>query len=689
MSVVSTEMLGNIAVITVDNPPVNALSQAVRAGIMEAIDAVNGDDNISVAILTCSGRTFIAGADITEFGKPPQAPGLGDVVAHIEASEKPVIAAIHGTALGGGLEVALGCHYRVGQTKSKAGLPEVALGLLPGAGGTQRLPRLVGANAALDMITTGRHVGAAAAQELGLYDIIADDHMGAAMTLAGEVTSDDLAGRRLSTQAAAAFDQDIFDSYRSTLAKRRRGFMAPQHCITAVETGCTMEFGAGMERERELFMELMTSDQSKAQRHLFFAERTCGKIPGLDRSTEKRNIKNVGIIGGGTMGGGIAMSFAAAGFKVTLLEINEAALAKGIERIRSNYAVSVKRGKLTDDQVIGIMANITGTTDYEDFGDADMVIEAVFEKMEVKKPVFEALDRVCKPGAILASNTSYLDIDQIASFTKRPSDVLGMHFFSPANIMRLLEIVRGAETAPDVLATAVAIAKKIGKVGVVSGVCPGFIGNRMFSAYQFQVGTLMLEGASPSQIDRALYGFGMAMGPCAVSDLAGLDIGYFNRNSGNLDAEARRPFLVHDRLVEMDRLGQKSGAGIYDYPDGARIGVENPMVLKLIKTVAAEQDITQKDISDEEIINRCMLAMFNTGSHIMDENIAYRSSDIDVVYVNGYGFPRFVGGPMCWANMRGLDRTLNDIEAMASAQGERWWKVAPLLREAVEKSTSL
>ncbi len=643
---VNYTLTGNIGVISIDNPPVNALSQAVRQGIMEALDKSERDASEALLII-CEGRTFIAGADISEFGKPLLDPWLPTVVNQIEASVKPVVAAIHGTALGGGFEVALSAHYRCALPTAKVGFPEVKLGLLPGAGGTQRTPRLAGVQAALDLMTSGAPVSATQAAEVGLVDrIIEGDLLEGALAWVVELLGDAAGPRRTAEMTVATHDPAIFDAYRATLAKRARGQIAPQYIVECVEAATRLPLVEGLQVERDRFAELMAGEQSIALRHIFFAERQAAKIDGLPKEAPLRPIECVGVIGGGTMGGGIAMSFANAGIPVTLIEINDEALERGLSIVERNYAGSVKRGKLSEDKAEACRALISGSTDYSSLADADMVIEAVFEDPELKKKIFTKLDDVCKQGAILATNTSYQDVDAIAAVTKRPEDVIGMHFFSPAHIMKLLEVVRGEKTADDVLATCMKLAKRIRKVPVVSGVCYGFIGNRMLQPYGKQSQLLLLEGATPEQVDGAMEEFGMAMGPLRVFDLAGLDVGYKAREA--LSAEEKgdpASYRVPDLLVEAGRLGQKSGAGFYRYDENRR-PTPDPVVQAVIEETAVELGIERREIPDQEIVDRLVGALVDEGRKILDEGIAQRASDIDVVYVYGYGFPAYRGGPM-------------------------------------------
>lgn len=646
------ELEGNIGVITVNNPPVNALSHAVRRGLLDAISKAQGDASEAVVIF-CEGSTFIAGADITEFGKPFQEPGLPGLLDTIEASSKLVVAAIHGTALGGGFETALAAHYRCAVPSAKIGLPEVNLGLLPGAGGTQRTPRLAGVKASLDLITSGAPITAAEAAAIGLIDKVVDgDLRDGALTWAKDLVKSGAPIRRSSELSVPEYDASIFDDYRAALAKRARGQIAPALIVSAVEAAATMTFEEGLRVERNAFMECMNSPQSAGMRHIFFAERQASKIDGLTKDTPVRPVDSVGVIGGGTMGGGIAMSFANAGIRVTMIEISDEALQRGLGIVEKNYAGSVKRGKLSEKDAAACRGLISGSTDYAALANVDMVVEAVFEDPELKKTIFAKLDAVCKPGAILATNTSYQDVDAIAAATKRPQDVVGTHFFSPAHIMKLLEVVRGEKTADDVLATVMALAKKIRKVAVVSGVCYGFIGNRMLNPYGKTAQLLLLEGASPQQVDAAMEEWGMAMGPLRVFDLAGLDVGYKAREALADDEKGDpRSYRVPDLLVEAGRLGQKSGAGFYAYDDN-RQATPDPAVDEMIVTAAAEFGIERRSISDEEIVDRLISSLVDEGLKILEEGIAQRSSDIDVVYVYGYGFPASRGGPMFYADQR-------------------------------------
>lgn len=688
--VVSYELKDNIGVISVNNPPVNALAQVVREGILNAIQSAQ-DDASEAVVLRCEGRTFIAGADITEFGKPPKDPWLPEVLTAIENSSKPVIAAIHGTALGGGFEVALACHYRCAIGSAKVGLPEVNLGLLPGAGGTQRVPRVAGVEAALEMITSGKPVAAAKAKAMGLVDeVVEGDLEVAAIAYAKDLvaTSAPLKRIRDITIDPNTVESGFFEAARQRLAKRARGQIAPDRIVSCIEAAVNLPMDQGLQKERELFQELVKSPESAAMRHIFFAERQAAKIKDLDKNTPVRDIKKVAIIGGGTMGGGIAMCFANVDIPVVMVEINDEALERGLGIIRKNYSITVKKGKMSESQMDSRLELISGTTDYNDLADVDLVIEAVFENLDLKKEIFAKLDKSCKQGAILATNTSYQDVDAIAAATSRPEDVLGMHFFSPANVMKLLEVVRGEKTADDVLATAMQIGKKIGKVCVLSRVCYGFIGNRMLSGYGREAQMLLLDGCTPTQVDSALENFGMAMGPLAMGDLAGLDVGYKARQGRTDLPDDPRLYRMGTVLVEMDRLGQKSGAGFYKYDPETRARLADPDVEALIKEEAAKLGVEQRDISDEEILQRCFYPLINEGAKILEEGIAQRPSDIDVVYVYGYAFPAAKGGPMFYADQVGLKNVYDKICEFRDRYGEDYWKPAPLLKELAEKGSS-
>jgi 3-hydroxyacyl-CoA dehydrogenase len=676
---------GAIALIIVDNPPVNALSQPVRQGLQQAFQAADADPEVQAVALVCEGNTFIAGADIKEFGKPPQAPSLPDVIDSIENSRKPSVAVIHGTALGGGLEVALGCHYRIARKDAKVGLPEVKLGLLPGAGGTQRLPRLAGVAKALDMIVSGQPIGAAEALEHHIVDeLFEGDLVEAGLAYAQRLIDEGRGPRRTGEQSAGlegADNAELIAAKHAEVAKRMRGLFSPLRCIAAVEAATKLPLAEGLKRERELFAECLQSPQRAALVHSFFAERQAGKIADLPADVKPRAVKSAAVIGGGTMGVGIALCFANAGIPVKLLEINEEALGRALQRARDTYGASVKRGSLTEEAMEQRLKRVEGVTDYAALADVDLVIEAVFEEMDVKRQVFERLDAVCKPGAILASNTSSLDLNQIAAFTRRPEDVVGLHFFSPANVMRLLEVVRGAKTSDEVLATAMAVGKQLKKVSVVVGVCDGFVGNRMVFQYGREAEFLLEEGATPGQVDGALRNFGMAMGPFAMRDLSGLDIGQAIRKRQRAELPADRDFpTVSDKLCEAGMLGQKTGAGYYRYEPGNRTPLENPDLAPMLDAASREKGLERRELDEQYIIERTIYALVNEGAKILEEGIAQRASDIDVIYLNGYGFPAFRGGPMFYADSVGLDEVLARVKALHARCGD-WWKPAPLLEK--------
>lgn len=672
---------GEIALIEIDNPPVNALSAAVRAGLAEAMARLADDPDARIAVLFCAGRTFIAGADISEFGKPPQPPILPDVIAAIEGSAKPVVAALHGTVLGGGLEVALGAHYRVALPGTRMGLPEVTLGLLPGAGGTQRLPRLIGVEATIDLVTSGRQIGADRALDLGLIDALADgtDPRAAGEAEARRLLDRGAGPRRLSEIEAPVVDRGLVEEWRRRTDRAARGQVAPRRALDTIVEGLAMPFAEGMAHERHAFMDLMQTPERAAMIHAFFAERRAAQADDLAGVTP-RPVDRVGVIGGGTMGQGIAAAALTAGLDVTLVERDEAAADKARAGIDAMLAGAVKRGKMAADTRDRAMAQaFRAVTGYDALAQADLVIEAVFENMEVKQDVFRRLDAICRPGAVLATNTSYLDVNLIADATGRPQDVIGLHFFSPAHVMRLLEIVVADRTAPEVVATAFALAKRMGKIAVRSGVCDGFIGNRMLSAYRAAADHMVLDGASPYDIDRAITAFGFPMGPYQVGDLAGLDIGHATRQrkAATRDPRERVPVFA-DRLAEAGRLGRKTGRGYYIYDDQTPKGRPDPEMAGMLDGIRAELGITPRDFTDEEIQTRYMAAMVNEGAKILDEGIAARASDIDVVLLHGYGFPRGKGGPMHWADARGLDRIAADIARLA-AEDPYFWQVSPLL----------
>ncbi|MCY7271920.1 MAG: enoyl-CoA hydratase/isomerase family protein, partial [Sphingomonas bacterium] len=609
------------------------------------------------------GQTFFAGADITEFGKPPVMPWLPEVVDRIENCTKPVVAAIHGTALGGGLEIALGCHYRVAVADAKLGVPEVKLGLLPGAGGTQRLPRVAGVPKALEMVTSGGMTGAKDACSIGLVDrIVEGDLQQHAVAYAEEVKDIRPLPKSSERQDKVdGTDPSLFADFRKANARKFRGFDAPEANIKAVEAAVAKPYAEGVIDERKLFMELMSGKQARAQQYFFFAERKAAKIDGIPDDTRPRDIKRVGVLGAGTMGGGISMNFLSAGIAVTIVEMAQDALDRGTGVMRKNYEASAAKGRFTNEQVEGMMGLLNPTLDFDALADCDLIIEAVYENMDVKKEIFGRLDKIAKPGAILASNTSYLNIDEIAASTSRPQDVVGLHFFSPANVMKLLEVVRGAKTAPDVLVTAMQVAKKIKKVAVVAGVCYGFIGNRMLMPRQLQAEALLMEGATPEQIDRVHVEFGMPMGPFQMADLAGVDIGW-HRDPNRIDN-------LRDALCAIDRWGQKKNAGFYDY-DEKRRPAPSPVVQGIIEKFAADKGIERREISDEEIVQRTLYTMVNEGSKILEEGMAQRASDIDVVWIYGYGWPVYRGGPMHWADSEGLQKIVDGLKAQQARIGE-------------------
>lgn len=683
---------GPVAVVTLNNPPVNGLGHALRSGIVAALDQALADPQVQAIVLTGSARAFSGGADVREFGTPKagQEPTLPSVIRALDGATKPVVAAIAGVCLGGGLELALGCHYRVALPDASLGLPEVKLGLLPGAGGTQRLPRLIGLEPALNMIVSGQPVPANAFAGTPLvHALIEGDLVEGAVAFAAQVAA---RGEPLPRARDLKVKQPNADAFlqfaRNTVAAASKPFPAPLQCVEAVAASLK-PFDEGLQTERTLFQALMQTPESRALRHVFQAERAAAKVPGLPEGTVLRPIARVGVIGAGTMGGGITMNFLNAGIPVVLLEMKQEALDRGLATIRKNYENSMKKGKLKPEQVEQRMGLITPTLEYAALKDADLIVEAVFEEMGVKEAVFRQLDAVAKPGAILASNTSYLDIDRIATFTRRPQDVIGLHFFSPANVMRLLEIVRGAQTAPDVLATSLQLAKQIKKVAVVSGVCDGFIGNRMLARYGAAAQGLINAGALPQQIDGALQKFGLAMGPFRMGDLAGLDIGWATRKRKAVEAGVEMKPIVADKLCEAGRFGQKTGAGWYRYEAGNRTPLPDSVTEQLIADYRAAHGITPRKISDEEIVERCIFALVNEGARILEEGIAARASDIDLVYLNGYGFPLHRGGPMLYADTVGLPQVVRSLRRFAAEPGaDASWQPAPLLVRLAEEGRS-
>jgi 3-hydroxyacyl-CoA dehydrogenase len=681
--IVHFEKRGAIGIIDVDNPPVNALSRAVRQGLLDALAQADRDPEVKAVVLACRGRTFIAGADITEFGEGAKEPDLGAVVAAYEASGKPIVAAIHGTALGGGLEVALGCHYRVALSTAKLGLPEVKLGLLPGAGGTQRLPRLIGIPKAIALITSGDQLGAADAKALGAVDeVVEGDLREAAERVAARIADVRPLPRARDVAKhieAAKRDPQLFEKAKKDVTERARGAGAPLRCLEAIRAAVELPFEKGLARERQLFAEALGSVESAALRHVFFAERTASKIPDVPPDTATLPIQNAVVLGAGTMGGGITMALVNAGIRVTLIDREQAFVDNGLGVIKKNYAASVKKGRLAQADMDARLARITATQSWDAAPGADLVIEAVFEEMALKKDVFGKLDKLCRPDAVLATNTSSLDVDAIAATTTRPEQVIGLHFFSPANVMRLLEIVRGKKTSREVIATSMKLAKQIGKVGVLVGVCDGFVGNRMLHKYAHEAQHLLLEGAFPHQVDRVMTAFGFAMGPLATSDLAGIDVGWRIRKAKPKPGPGDRyGWGIADRLAEMGHFGQKTGSGFYKYEDGSRVPIPNPQVEKLIVEIAHAGGVERRSISDQEILERCLFSMINEGAKILEEKIALRASDIDTIWINGYGFPAHRGGPMFYADTLGLSKILATVLDFHAKHGKAW-EPAPLL----------
>ncbi|WP_339339736.1 3-hydroxyacyl-CoA dehydrogenase NAD-binding domain-containing protein [uncultured Oceanicoccus sp.] len=697
-TVVNYETQDTIAIITLNSPPVNGLGQPLRRAIKEAFETALADDSIKAMVISSSGKIFCGGADVSEFGSPLAfaEPKLPELLNQLEASSKPIVAAINGLALGGGCELALACDYRVAHAKAKLGLPEVNLGIIPGAGGTQRLPRLAAVETALQMIVTGKAISAKQALAGGIIDMLVDedsDFLAAVIDYAKTLVANGAAVKScvdLSVDANS-LPENLFDDFRKSIARKTRGFLAPECAIQAVEGACELSLKEGLALEEKLFMQCAESPQARAQQHLFFAERAAVKIPGIDSKISTRPINKVAIIGSGTMGGGIAMNFLNAGFETTILDLNAEALERGLGVVRKNYDISVKRGRITGAEVDERMALLKSTCDYSDLGEMDLVIEAVFENMEVKKKVFTALDEVCKPGAILASNTSTLDVDEIATATSRPSDVIGLHFFSPANVMKLLEIVRGEKTADDVLVTSLKLAKTIGKVSAVSSNSWGFIGNRVLEPYGREAARLILEGANPAQVDKVLTDFGLAMGPLSMNDLAGIDIGYFARQAEKDKYYSRDPSYaaISDKLCELKRFGQKTGRGFYIYE--GRDKKQDPEVMELAAELAKQHGVTQRDISDQEILERTIYMLINEGAQILEEGVAYRSGDIDIIYCNGYGFPAYRGGPMQYADEIGLQTVVDALEKHRNSlgeYGEEWFKPASLLKKLAAEGKS-
>ena len=685
---ISIRIEGDIGYIVSNNPPVNALGVLVRAGLVGAVEALNADPAVKAIVLYCEGRTFFAGADITEFGKPRQPPALVEAIAALEGSAKPVIAAIHGTALGGGFEVALGCAFRVAIPSARMGLPEITLGIFAGGGGTQRLPRIIGPEAALEMVISGKPVGANRALELGILDAVAEGEPAAIGTaFARRVIDEGLPAvpvrDREDKIAATRADPSAFDALAKKLTARTKGQLAPQANVDSVRRSFTMPIDEAIAIDSEANRELMAGSQSRALRHLFFAEREAAKVPGLPETAKARDVKKGAIIGAGTMGGGIAMCFAAAGLPVTIIDTTEEALERGMERVKGNYATSVKRGSITQAQMDQRLALITPAVDRAAAADADVIIEAVFEDMDVKKEIFSDLEKRVKPGTVLASNTSALDVDEIAAVLERPEDFVGMHFFSPANVMKLLEVVVAKHTSPDTILTAMAVGKKIGKVPVYSGNCDGFIGNRMVAKRSAQAERLLQQGAFPQQVDAALTNLGFPMGPLTTNDMSGLDIGYAIRKRRGT------PFPIADAIVESGRLGQKTGAGYYRYEPGDRTPYPNPETEAVIIATSEKLGITRREIAEDEMVQRLLFPLINEGARILEEGIALRPSDVDLVWINGYGWPRHLGGPMFFADETGLATIVAKLREMAAeTPGDPSLQPAALLVELAEKGSS-
>ena len=687
-NLVNFEKHGSIGVITVDNPPVNALSVGVPLGIIDGVKAGETDSEINAMVLHGAGRGFIAGADINEFLKPPP-PGsasLDDVISCFEHSTKPVVAAVHGNALGGGLETALACHYRCGTGDAVYGFPEVLIGIVPGGQGTQRLPRLCGVEKALPLMVSGEFVPAKNALMLGIIDEIVDDELiDGAIAFAERIVAEGRPLRKIRDETANAPADGFFETFEESIAKRARGQLAPYKIIECAKAAVELPFEEGVERERELFRECLKSDQSKGLMNLFFGERTCTKIPDVPRDTPTQTISTAAVLGAGTMGGGITMNFVNVGIPVTVLEMNQEALDRGLEIIRTNYANTVKKGRLSQDQMDQRLSLITPTLSYGDIANSDIVIEAVFEEMDIKKEVFRKLDDTMKPDAILATNTSTLDVDEIAAVTKRPEMVIGTHFFSPANVMKLLEVVRGVRTKKEVIATVIKLGKTIKKVPVLVGVCDGFVGNRMLARYSKQSYQMVLEGAQPQDVDKAMFDFGFAMGPFAMGDLAGLDVGWrIRKRRAAENADIKDDAGIDDQICEMGRFGQKTNAGWYRYEPGSRVPIPDPEIEQLITKYCEERQIQRRSIDQQEIIERCIYAMVNEGAKILEEGMALRASDIDVIYSNGYGFPRYRAGPMLYADMVGLDKVYDAVCRYHEQYGEIW-EPAPLLKQLAEQ----
>ena len=683
---VRLEREGDIALVIVDNPPVNALSSHVRQGLLDGFTQATDSDAAAI-VLICDGRTFIAGADISEFGGAASGPSLQDVQTAMEDCPKPVVAAVHGTALGGGLEVALCAHFRVALGSARFGLPEVNLGLLPGAGGTQRLPRVTGPAKALEMMTSGSQIGSGEALDCGLVDSVVegglDELRAGAIEFAGQVVAEGRPLERIRdrSEKLEGFGEEQFAAFRKSIARKTRGFLAPEYNVQCVEAAVNLPFDEGLKVEGRLFRELMSGTQSAAQRYYFFAERAANKVPDVPKDTPQIPINSAGVLGAGTMGGGIAMNFVNAGIPVTIVERSAEALERGLGVVRKNYERSASRGRISSDDVETRMGLITGSVDMGDFAECDIVIEAVFENMDLKKSIFRDLDGICKPGAIMASNTSALNLNEIAAATERPESVIGLHFFSPANVMKLLEIVRGDATSKEVIATSMSLAKTIGKVPVLCGVCHGFIGNRMLFMRGIEANKIILEGATPAQVDRVLFDYGFPMGPFAMSDLAGLDIGWNEETSSSS--------TLREVLCESGRRGQKNGRGYYTYDPETRASTPDPEVEQIIRDWAAKEGVEQREVTDQEVLERLLYPMINEGAKILDEGIAIRGSDIDVVWINGYGWPVYTGGPMFYADQVGLAEVADKIRDYAERLGGDHWELSPLLARLADEGASL
>tara|TARA_B100000242_G_scaffold294342_1_gene276555 strand:- start:5037 stop:7145 length:2109 start_codon:yes stop_codon:yes gene_type:complete len=689
------EVRGNVALMTIDNPPVNPLSSGVRQGLHDGLTQALADDAVAAIVLTGAGRAFIAGADISEFGGKSEGPSLGDCLAAMDNSSKPIVAAINGTAFGGGLEVALCCHYRVIAPSAPVGLPEVKLGLLPGAGGTQRLPRLIGAEKALSFILSGDPIPGPAAVQMGIADHLSEGNIVEdGLSFAADIIAKGSPIRRIRDEEEivrqARDNTEIFDNARKNAARKMRKRFAPEMIVQCVEAAVNLgDFDAGIAVEQECFGKCLNHPQRESLIHMFFAEREVAKIPDVPKDTATQDITSAAVIGCGTMGGGIAMSFLNVGIPVIAVEMNQEALDRGLGVIKKNYDIQVQRGRMSAEEVDKRMSLIRGTTDYADISDVDVIIEAIYENIDVKVETFKKMDAVAKPGAVLASNTSGLDIDKMAAATSRPEAVIGLHFFSPANVMKLLEIVRGENTSKEVIATSMKLGRTLNKIAVLSGNAPGFIGNRMLAGYTRQAGEIILQGATPYQVDNAILGFGMPMGPFQMNDLVGLDLGWRARKLGGMKPEdVPITARVADKLCELDRYGQKTSRGYYIYPEGSRAGQADPEVVKIVEETSAELGIERRPIEDEEVLKRCLYPLINEGARILEDGIAIRPCDIDIVYINGYGFPEVTGGPMFWADQIGLDNILADIKKFEAEYGGDIWKPAPLLEKLVAEGKS-